>query len=189
MHTFAEKTKATKQTTSAKSTIPGRAHLGQDRDVNSIPHLQRTIGNEAVQRLLQSNAGEIQLASSSVASPCFAHNFSRIPIHARQVRAHAVPKKPTVLHARDMEEPTREDPTALTDQEAVATPPNAVPMQVAPLLGPPLAAGPTVTLPPHIRATSSPAGMPDRIPPRVDTPAAVTITGLTIPMRDITLSI
>jgi hypothetical protein len=31
--------------------------------------------------------------------------------------------------------------------------------------------------------------MPDRIPPRVDTPAAVTITGLVIPMRDITLSV
>ncbi len=52
MRTFAQKPKATQQTTSAKSTIPGRAHFGQSREVNSILHLQRTIGNQAVQRVL-----------------------------------------------------------------------------------------------------------------------------------------
>jgi hypothetical protein len=31
--------------------------------------------------------------------------------------------------------------------------------------------------------------MPDRIPPRVDTPVDVTIAGLAVPMRDVTLSI
>ena len=190
MHTFAEKPKATQQTTSAKSTISGRTHLGQGRDVNTILHLQRTIGNQAVQRLLQSNAGELQMASSSLASPRFAHDFSRIPVHASQVRAHAAPREPAALRARDMEEPIKEDRSVLTDQDigADATPPNAVPQQVAPP-GPPLALGPIVPLPRHMRGSSSPAGMPDRIPPRVDTPAAVTITGLTVPMQDITLSI
>jgi Domain of unknown function (DUF4157) len=38
MHTFAQKPKATQQATPAKSTIPGRAHLGQSREVNSILH-------------------------------------------------------------------------------------------------------------------------------------------------------
>jgi hypothetical protein len=56
MRTFAQKPKAAQQTTSAKSTIPGRAHFGQSHEVRSVLHLQRTIGNQAVQRLLQSNA-------------------------------------------------------------------------------------------------------------------------------------
>lgn len=45
---------------------------------------------------------------------------------------------------------------------------------------------PVVTMPTHIRGAASPTAMTDRIPPRVDTPAAVGITGLT---RGITLSI
>jgi hypothetical protein len=48
MRTFAQKQKVTQQTPSAKPTIPGRAHLGQRHEVNSILHLQRTIGNQAV---------------------------------------------------------------------------------------------------------------------------------------------
>lgn len=52
MRTFAQKPNATQQTTSAKSTKPGRAHFGQHREVNSILHLQRTIGNQAVQPIL-----------------------------------------------------------------------------------------------------------------------------------------
>jgi len=38
--------------------------------------------------------------------------------------------------------------------------------------------GVTVTVPPHIRAPSSPAGMADRIPPRVNTPVHVDVAGL-----------
>ena len=191
MRMFVHKPKATPQTTPANSTIPSRAHASQGREVNSILHLQRTIGNQAVQRVLQSNAEEPQGASSTLASPRFAHDFSRIPVSASQVRAHAAPKESAALHERDMEGPIEEGGTMDTDQEigADATPQNAVPQQLAPPLPPPLAVGPTATLPPHIRGSSSPASMPDRIPPRVDTPAAVTVTGLTIPMRDITLSI
>ena len=59
MHTFAQKPKAPNQTTSAKPTIPGRAHFGQSREVNSILHLQRTIGNQAVQRMLQTHATHV----------------------------------------------------------------------------------------------------------------------------------
>lgn len=59
MHSFAQKPKAAQQTMSAKSTISGRAHFGQSREVNSILHLQRTIGNQAVQRMLQTNAEEL----------------------------------------------------------------------------------------------------------------------------------
>ena len=81
MRTFAQKPKATQQTTSAKSTIPGRAHFGQSHEVNSILHLQRTIGNQAVQRLLQTNAEELEVGLIAAASSRFGHDFSHIPIH------------------------------------------------------------------------------------------------------------
>ena len=81
MRTFAQKPKATQQTTSAKPTIPGRAHFGQSREVNSILHLQRTIGNQAVQRMLQTDAQEPEAGLTGPASPRFGHDFSRIPIH------------------------------------------------------------------------------------------------------------
>ena len=52
MRTVAQKPDANHQTTSAESTRPGGPpHLGQGREVNSLLHLQRTIGNHAVQRL------------------------------------------------------------------------------------------------------------------------------------------
>src|SRR5213082_2100667 len=82
MHTFVQKPKATQQTTSAKSTIPGRTHLGQSHEVNSILYLQRTIGNQAVQRMLQTDAEEPEARSIAAASPRFVHDFSCIPVHS-----------------------------------------------------------------------------------------------------------
>lgn len=41
----------------------------------------------------------------------------------------------------------------------------------------------------HIQASTSPAGMSDRIPPRVDTTVGIGVVGFSIPMRPITLSI
>lgn len=80
MRTFAHKPKATQQTKAAKSTKAGRAFSGQSHDVDSILHLQRTIGNQAVQQLLQTNAEELQVNSVAPASPRFAHDFSGIPL-------------------------------------------------------------------------------------------------------------
>ena len=81
MRTFAQKPKATQQTTPAKSAILSRAQFGRSRDPNSILNLQRTIGNQAVQRLLQVNAEELNAGSATTASPRFMHDFSRIPIY------------------------------------------------------------------------------------------------------------
>lgn len=53
MRTFAQKPIATQQARSTKSRVPRRAHFGQSREVE---HLQRTIGNQAVQSLLQTDA-------------------------------------------------------------------------------------------------------------------------------------
>jgi hypothetical protein len=84
MRAFAQKPKAAQQVTSAKSTIPARAHFGQSRDVNSILHFQRTIGNQAVQRLLQAKGSEEQEAkSATTASPRFAYDFTQIPVYPK----------------------------------------------------------------------------------------------------------
>jgi len=81
MRTFTQKPKASQPTTSDKSTVPGRAHIGQSREVNSILHLQRTIGNQVVQRMLQTDAEEPEAGLTGPASPRIRHDFSRIPIH------------------------------------------------------------------------------------------------------------
>jgi hypothetical protein len=83
MHTFAQKTKATQQTMFAKSTIPGRAHIGQSPDVRAILHLQRTIGNRAVQRLLQARPDGLEAISSSKELTRFADDFNQKPVHAK----------------------------------------------------------------------------------------------------------
>jgi|GEM_PF-4920718 len=81
MRTFAEKPKATQQTTSPKTTVPARSHLGHSHAVNSILHLQSAFGNQAIQRLLQSNAEERNTLFTGSTSPRFWRDFSRIPIH------------------------------------------------------------------------------------------------------------
>src|SRR3954454_18397818 len=93
MHTFAEKPKAPQQTQSAKSTIPGGAYFfgqrpvqapffGQSREVNPILPVQRTIGNKATQRMLQTDSEKPQADLTSLASPGIGFDFSRIPVHA-----------------------------------------------------------------------------------------------------------
>src|SRR5262245_29159578 len=81
MHTLAQKPKAAQQTTSTKSTIPGRAHFGQSREASSILHLQRTIGNQAVQRWLEANTRRGE-GDSITEIARFAHDFSQIPLHS-----------------------------------------------------------------------------------------------------------
>ena len=70
MHTLAQNPKSTQQTTSAKSSIPVPGHFGQSPEVRSILQLQRTIGNQAVQRMLQTldprAAGALQTAGGLV---------------------------------------------------------------------------------------------------------------------------
>jgi peptidoglycan hydrolase-like protein with peptidoglycan-binding domain len=65
MHTFAQKQKSTQ-----------KAISGQSREVSSILHLQRTMENQAVQPLLQTNGTEREGSS-----PRFVHDFSQIPVH------------------------------------------------------------------------------------------------------------
>jgi hypothetical protein len=82
MRAFVQKPKTTQQTTPAKSTIPGQSHFGQSREAISILHLQRTIGNQAVQRLLQAKPYGLE-AGDATASVRFGHDFSQIPVHTK----------------------------------------------------------------------------------------------------------
>jgi hypothetical protein len=111
MRTLIQKPKASQRTTSARPTASSRAHTGQSR-WDSILHLQRTIGNRATQRLLQTDAQEpeagltVQASNmGQVAGPRvhevlrspgqpldpetrafmesrFGHDFTRVKVHA-----------------------------------------------------------------------------------------------------------
>ena len=87
MHTFALKPKATQQATSDKTTIPGRGHFGQSPEVSSILDLHRTNGHQAVQRTLQTDAGQSEAELTEPASPSFGHDFSRVPMLLLRQRA------------------------------------------------------------------------------------------------------
>jgi len=76
MRTFAQKQQASQKTTSAKSEIVGRPHFGPQ--ANSFLHLQRTIGNQAGQRLLQAQLDGFE-AGDATASGRLGHDFSIIP--------------------------------------------------------------------------------------------------------------
>jgi hypothetical protein len=81
MRAFVQKLKATQQASSVRSTIHGRRHFGQSDEVKSIRHLQQTLGNQAVRRLLEINASDAKENSTAGPIDRFAHQFSRIPIH------------------------------------------------------------------------------------------------------------
>lgn len=102
MRTFVQKPKPTQPNTSAKSTMPGRAHFEQSREVNSIFHLQRTIGNQPVQRLLHANAEGLGVGSDTTATVRFAHDFTQIPVHPKTPVK--IQTKPTVDIPGDMYE-------------------------------------------------------------------------------------
>jgi Domain of unknown function (DUF4157) len=79
MHTFEKKTKATQQLTSAKSAIPGRAHLAQSTKADANIQLQRTVGNQAAQMLFKNMlAGEGDSNTAETAR----FDFSRIQVHS-----------------------------------------------------------------------------------------------------------
>src|SRR6266576_3005468 len=82
MRTFAQKENQPQKPVSSnlpgsRSTVPGLHH-----SADNILHLQRTIGNHAVQRILQTHAEEPNVRSATTASPRFSHDFCRAPLHS-----------------------------------------------------------------------------------------------------------
>jgi hypothetical protein len=82
MHTFAPKQKISHPAKSDRSKIQGRGFVAQNYAVSFILQLQRTIGNHAVQRVLQFNAEEFEAHSATHASSHLTRDFSRLPLHA-----------------------------------------------------------------------------------------------------------
>jgi len=80
MRTFAEKPKATQQSTSARSTMPHIGLLQHSHEVNQILNLQRTIGNHAVQWMVGKSTEVVGGDSTSVGIPRFGHDFSRVRV-------------------------------------------------------------------------------------------------------------
>lgn len=81
MRTFAQRPKATRQTASGRSAIPGRARFGQSREANSILRLRRTIGDRAVQVLPRAKPDGLEADATAPGS--FGQDSSRIPVHAK----------------------------------------------------------------------------------------------------------
>ena len=100
MRAFAQQPTATQQTTAARTPIPPRSHFGQSRKVGLAHHLQRTIGNQAVRRLLESNTKDIK-EHTATEIPRFGHDLSRIPIHSPTPTAERIQTKLSINEPGD----------------------------------------------------------------------------------------
>ena len=84
MRSFSSKPKTTQQTSPGRSSMRGRTHSVQDRHVNPILQLQRSIGNQAVGRLLQAQQKhEDQSTTGEVVANGLNSAGSRLPHLAR----------------------------------------------------------------------------------------------------------
>lgn len=83
MRALRQKPKATQHIIPAKSAIPGRSHSVRGGVANAILHLQRTIGNQAVRRLLEAHTANAEGNSTTTDIARVGHDVSRIPAHAK----------------------------------------------------------------------------------------------------------
>src|SRR5215212_9394184 len=81
MRTFVQKQNQSQKAVSTSLARSNMAKLGRDHREHPILHLQGAIGNQAVQRMLQTNGEEREAGLIGTASPRFGHEFSQIPIH------------------------------------------------------------------------------------------------------------
>jgi hypothetical protein len=83
MRTFAQKQNQPQKQVSSSFAPSNTALPGPNHHANPLLHLQRAIGNQAVQRMLQTHAEELEVGSISTAASRFAHDFSRIPVYPK----------------------------------------------------------------------------------------------------------
>jgi hypothetical protein len=114
MHTFSPKQKTSRQPMSAAPGTPDWARPQQARDVSSVIRLQRAIGNQAVQRLVEADAGGVERAPSASARTPSRAAVARQPSFAKAEGdpklAPKVPEAPA-LAPRPQNEPTAPIPT------------------------------------------------------------------------------
>jgi Domain of unknown function (DUF4157) len=82
MRTFVRKQNPPQRTPTLNRTGTSSA-VSATRQVHTILHLQRTIGNQAVQRLLRASADGLDVGSGATATTRFAHDFSGISVYAK----------------------------------------------------------------------------------------------------------
>ncbi len=98
MRTPLRKPKTTEAATPAKSSEPERPYAGQGHEPNFILNLQRTLGNQAILRLLQSNAGERGAAAAgTVVRPSGEGQRPVAKELARVVQREPRPRQPATL--------------------------------------------------------------------------------------------
>lgn len=64
-----------------------RGRPAEGRKGGSLLHLQRALGNQAAQRILQTDTQAVNAGLRGMASPGFGQDFSRIPVHTRTAGA------------------------------------------------------------------------------------------------------
>lgn len=80
MRTLAQKQNQLQKLVSSSLARPSMTTQRLHHRQHSIFHLQRTIGNQAVLRMLQTHAEEPDAGLTAATSPDFGHDFSQIPI-------------------------------------------------------------------------------------------------------------
>ena len=83
MRTFAQEQNQPQQRVSSGITRLSTAAPPPGQQAHPILHLQRTLGNQAVPRLLQAKPEDLEARSSTKEVTRFAHDFSQIPVHTK----------------------------------------------------------------------------------------------------------
>src|SRR3954454_22297012 len=81
MQSFGQKLTHAREPAFSSISGPRMATPAPDHREHPILHLQRVLGNQAVQRMLQRDAEELRAASAGTISPRLAHDSSRISAH------------------------------------------------------------------------------------------------------------
>ena len=82
MRSLAQKLKAFQRSESPGSIKQNRMHSGHHPEAGAILHLQRAVGNQAVQRMLQTGGHPHEERPHIHTPPPFSYDLSRIPAHA-----------------------------------------------------------------------------------------------------------
>src|SRR5262249_19748077 len=102
--------------TQSKTATPRPHH-----PAHPILELQHAIGNQAVQRMLQTNAEELEVGLSATASPCSGHDLGRIPLHPSAARAIQT-KSAINKHGNAIQQPAISPHIALSPDKKGAAP-------------------------------------------------------------------
>lgn len=111
MRIFGRKKKPTQKARSFKSTKKGRPKFEQERDVNSILHAQRTVGNQGVMRSLHEYEAAREASQSTRTQPGYAHEVNQKPSQVNapdiqrdtsEFRKRVIAKKEYKLYLREI---------------------------------------------------------------------------------------